>query len=50
LPYNDFYEYYSPDFKLHIPENHSMENLNKRDYLDGITSKILSNLSRIQGS
>merc|ERR1712226_83273 len=27
LPYNDFYEYYGPDFKLHIqPSN--MENLN----------------------
>jgi histone deacetylase 1/2 len=49
LPYNDFYEYYSPDFKLHLNEN-NMENLNKKDYLDNITSRILQNLKNIQGA
>lgn len=35
LPYNDYFEYYGPDFKLHIsPSN--MPNQNNLDYLDKI--------------
>jgi len=37
IPYNDFYEYYGPDYQLHIvPSN--MENLNQPRYLE--TKKI----------
>lgn len=33
LPYNDYFEYFSPDFKLHIsPSN--MLNMNTAEYLD----------------
>lgn len=33
LPYNDFFEYYGPDYRLHItPSN--MENKNGRKYLE----------------
>lgn len=33
LPYNDYFEYYGPDFKLHItPSN--MTNHNTPEYLD----------------
>jgi histone deacetylase 1/2 len=49
LPYNDFYEYYAPDFKLHLtPTN--MENANKRESLDGITARIMQNLKNLQGA
>lgn len=35
LPYNDYFEYFGPDFKLHIsPSN--MTNQNTPDYLDKI--------------
>lgn len=35
LPYNDYFEYFGPDFKLHIsPSN--MANQNQTDYLDKI--------------
>lgn len=35
LPYNDYFEYYSNDFKLHIvPSN--MTNLNTPDYLQKV--------------
>jgi hypothetical protein len=35
LPYNDYFEYYGPDFKLNItPSN--MPNQNSGDYLDRI--------------
>ena len=32
LPYNDYLEYYGPDYKLHI-EPSNMENLNSKEYL-----------------
>jgi hypothetical protein len=39
LPYNDYFEYYGPDYRLHIsPSN--MENLNDRSYLDGVIAKV----------
>ena len=35
LPYNDYFEYFGPDFKLHIsPSN--MGNQNTQEYLDKI--------------
>lgn len=33
LPYNDYLEYYGPDYRLFIPPS-NMENLNSREYLD----------------
>lgn len=35
LPYNDYFEYYGPEFKLDVPNN-NMDNQNSRTYLDGI--------------
>mgnify|MGYP003683317225 CR=1 FL=1 len=46
LPYNDYFEYYAPDFKLHItPSN--MENLNTPEYLDKIKERLFENLRQI---
>jgi len=43
LPYNDYFEYYGPDFKLHIsPSN--MPNQNATEYLDKIKTKLFENL------
>lgn len=43
LPYNDYFEYYGPDFKLHIsPSN--MANQNASDYLDKIKTRLFENL------
>jgi len=40
LPYNNYYEYYGPDFNLHIqPSN--MENQNTPKYLDKTTAMLL---------
>lgn len=36
LPYNDYYEYYGPDFRLHVPNN-NMDNQNSREYLEKYT-------------
>ena len=46
LPYNDYFEYYGPDFKLHIsPSN--MPNQNASEYLEKIKTKLFENLRLI---
>lgn len=43
LPYNDYFEYFGPDFKLHIsPTN--MSNQNTLEYLNKIKSRLFENL------
>ncbi|KAK9480347.1 hypothetical protein V1514DRAFT_326129 [Lipomyces japonicus] len=45
IPYNDYYEYYGPDYQLEVrPSN--MQNANSKEYLDRIRSTVLENLSR----
>ncbi|ORX91878.1 hypothetical protein K493DRAFT_316901 [Basidiobolus meristosporus CBS 931.73] len=46
LPYNDYYEYFGPDYKLGVPSN-NMENLNTREYLEKIRTKVIENLRQI---
>ena len=50
IPYNDFFEYYSPDFKLHLTPSTSMDNVNARDTLEDITGRVLQNLKCLQGA
>jgi histone deacetylase 1/2 len=46
LPYNDYFEYFGPDFKLHIsPSN--MANTNSSEYLDKIKVRLYENLRLI---
>jgi len=43
LPYNDYFEYFGPDFKLHIsPSN--MANQNTQEYMDKIKTRLFENL------
>ncbi|XP_055720596.1 histone deacetylase 1-like [Salvelinus fontinalis] len=43
LPYNDYFEYFGPDFKLHIsPSN--MTNQNTNDYLEKIKQRLFENM------
>ncbi len=47
LPYNEYYEYYGPEFRLHLsPSN--MENLNSRKELEDTTMALLEVLSQIE--
>ncbi|KAH3756274.1 histone deacetylase Rpd3 [Pelomyxa schiedti] len=50
LPYNEYLEYFSPDFLLHIPASQTMSNLNTRQFLEEIRSCILHHLKLAQGS
>lgn len=36
LPFNDYLQYYGPDFRLEVPSN-NMENMNSRAYLEKVT-------------
>ncbi|KAK9463849.1 uncharacterized protein V1516DRAFT_668861 [Lipomyces oligophaga] len=45
IPYNDYYEYYGPDYQLEVrPSN--MQNANSKEYLDRVMQYVLENLSR----
>ncbi|TPX42106.1 hypothetical protein SeMB42_g01200 [Synchytrium endobioticum] len=46
IPYNDYFQYYGPDYRLDVPAN-NMENQNSREYLDKIKIKIIENLRHI---
>jgi len=47
LPFNEFFEYYGPDYRLHItPSN--MENLNTKEYLDFLRTKLLQQLDGLE--
>ena len=50
LPYNEYYEYYQPDFQLHFPTNPTMENLNTRQYLDTVKQQVMENLRMLQAA
>ena len=48
IPFNDYYEYYAPDFELHLKPDPSMENAN--DNLDEIRTELLQHLQDLQGA
>jgi histone deacetylase 1/2 len=49
IPFNDYYEYYAPDYTLHLtPE--PMENLNSKSMLESVRIEILQQLQNLQGA
>ena len=49
IPFNDYYEYYAPDYNLHLtPE--PQENLNDKQMLDGIRTELMQQLQDLQGA
>ena len=49
IPYNDYYEYYSPDFDLHLtPEN--KDNSNTDASLEAVRVELLQQLQSLQGA
>jgi histone deacetylase 1/2 len=46
IPHHEYYGYYGPDFKLAIRPSNAA-NLNSREYLEKITTKILENLKQV---
>lgn len=49
IPYNDYYEYYAPDFQLHLtPE--PRENMNTDASLEAVRVELLQQLQQLQGA
>lgn len=46
LPFNDYIQYFGPEYKMDVPPT-SMDNLNTREYLDGLRTKIIDNLRQL---
>ncbi|RKO89597.1 hypothetical protein BDK51DRAFT_17899, partial [Blyttiomyces helicus] len=46
LPFNDYFQYYGPDYRLDVPGN-NMENQNTRDYLERMKSRVVDNLRNL---
>ncbi|KAI0566532.1 histone deacetylase [Gracilaria domingensis] len=44
IPYNDYWEYFAPDHKLHFSADKSVKNLNTPSYIGKVTEKIMENL------
>lgn len=49
LPFNDYFEYYGPEYKLHLPVS-NMENLNSQKYIDGIRHRVLEILDDVENA
>lgn len=47
IPFNENFEYYGPDYSINVPSN-NMANLNSRDYLEKLRTRILENLRHVQ--
>ena len=47
LPYNDYFEYFGPDYRLHLPVS-NMENLNTPKYLEDMTNQVLMILDGVE--
>ncbi|GAK64937.1 histone deacetylase clr6 [Moesziomyces antarcticus] len=46
LPFNDYIQYFGPEYKLEVPPT-SMDNLNTREYLDNLRTKVIDNLRQL---
>lgn len=50
LPMTEYYEYFSPDYKLHPETSSRQENVNSKQYLELIVKHTYDNLKMIQHS
>lgn len=49
LPFNDYYEYYGPEFRMHLPVS-NMENQNSPKYLENIRVQVLQILDSVEAA
>eukprot|EP00633_Aureoumbra_lagunensis_P005831 CAMPEP_0197324410 /NCGR_PEP_ID=MMETSP0891-20130614/71087_1 /TAXON_ID=44058 ORGANISM="Aureoumbra lagunensis, Strain CCMP1510" /NCGR_SAMPLE_ID=MMETSP0891 /ASSEMBLY_ACC=CAM_ASM_000534 /LENGTH=700 /DNA_ID=CAMNT_0042817215 /DNA_START=553 /DNA_END=2659 /DNA_ORIENTATION=+ len=47
IPYNDYFEYYAPDFKLHLTPTPGLDNANSADHLRHLRDICLRNLNAL---
>ena len=49
LPFNDYFDYYGPEYKLHLPVS-NMENQNSAKYLEDIKLQVLKILDGVESA
>jgi histone deacetylase 1/2 len=47
LPFNDYFDYFGPDYRLHLPVS-NMDNLNSEDYLEKTKIQLLEILAQVE--
>ncbi|OQS02019.1 histone deacetylase, partial [Thraustotheca clavata] len=47
MPYNDYFEYFGPEYRLHMPVS-NMENLNTPSYLNDMKQRLFEQLRQIE--
>ncbi|KAF9163118.1 histone deacetylase [Actinomortierella ambigua] len=50
LPYNEYIDYFAPDYKLHPHLSGKLENMNTRAYIQNLRIKILDHLRYLNGA
>jgi len=50
IPYNDYFEYYAPDFQLHLTPDPTRKNLNTDNSLETVRVELLNQLQGLQGA
>lgn len=50
IPFNDYYEYYAPDYQLHLRPEANMENLNTKELLENVRNDLLQQLQDLKGA
>jgi hypothetical protein len=48
LPFNEYLPYFGPDFTLHPPPTRVIENMNTREYLEGMVMNVTENLRLLE--
>eukprot|EP01083_Nonionella_stella_P060970 158986_1 len=48
IPYNDYFEYYGPDFKLHLQPSDDLPNLNTKSSLENMMQIVLQNIGMLE--
>lgn len=48
IPFNQYHNYFGPNYKLHLTPDPNMKNHNARPFLEKYTNLILENLTRLQ--
>ena len=50
IPFNDYYEYFAPDFELHLEKDPSMENQNTLPALEQVRNELLQQVMDLRGA
>jgi len=50
MPETDYYNFYGPDYEIHIKPKSEIKNLNTPDYINGLVANVIENIRHLPGS